>query len=416
MGGRHGQHWSDGAETDSIGLDRLIRSVLRVLARMEPGAMLGVHGAPGSGKQEFVKRLAWIAGPGRQRGGEAIAGIHPAVVWFDAWTWSKQGSLLPGLVAAMLATAERSAALRDRAREVVAPLSRLQLDGRPSDTPGTSLGGLTGDPVAELWQAFTAFVDLIRGGRPGRMLIVVDGMDLLNPVQRWALLDGLRLLFRGGAEVCAVLSIGREAALGAVHAHHGELPGDSARRVLEDYFALTMTVPNLEVRRIGSMLRDFIGADEAVLRRSFGREATLNLTAAVAHRPLGSPRFLRRLAFRAVLLAEYAVEMRASRELTEAQWAWVIISERWPGFRRYMIRGGRQRWIELNGAIAQMQERAPDGRELPRRGPLSLRTGITGWLEEDPILANYLRLHANGFARNGEGIFWLENLMLAAGL
>ena len=43
-------------------------------------------------------------------------------------------------------------------------------------------------------------------------------------------------------------------------------------------------------------------------------------------------------------------------------------------------------------------------------------SGITGWLEDDLILAGYLRLHADGFARDGEGIFWLENLMLAAGL
>ena len=415
---RQEPRWSIGAENDVIGQDRLIRSVLRVVARLDVGAMVAVHGAPGSGKTEFVRRLAWLAGPGRHRGVEAIPGLHPTVVWFDAWEWSKQGPLLAGLVAAVVEAADAPAGLRDRAREVVAPLARLHLDGQVPEGPASAFGGLGGgsDPVVELRRGFLRLLDQVRGGRPGRMLLVVEGCDLLSPAQRWSLLDGMRLLFQSRADVCAVVSIGREAALGAVASHHGELSAESARRVLDDYFAFTMTVPSLEVRRMGSLLRDFIGHDVSTLQRSFGREATLHLTAAVAHRPLGSPRFLRRLAVRAVLLAEFAAEMRVARELSEAQWAWVIISERWPSFRRYMIRGGRQRWIELNGAIVQMQERGGDGREPGRRGPLSLRTGISSWLEDDPILADYLRLHANGFARNGEGIFWLENLMLAAGL
>lgn len=416
MAQRQEPRWSVGAENDVIGQDRLIRSLLRVVARLEPGAMVAVHGAPGSGKGEFVRRLAWLAGPGRNRGIEPIPGLHPMVVWFDAWEWSKQGQLVAGLIAALVSAADPTGGLRERAREVIAPLGRLHLDGRVPEGPGGAFAGLGSDPVQELRRGFLRLLDMIRGGRPGRVLFVVEGIDLLSPGQRWELIDGMRLLFGSGADACAVLSVGREAALGAVAHHHGNLSPESARRVLDDYLAFTMTVPTLEVRRVGSLLRDYIGHDVAILQRSFGRDSTLHLTAAVAHRPLGSPRFLRRLAVRAVLLAEYAAEMRASRELSEAQWAWVIISERWPDFRRYMIRGGRQRWIELNGAVVQMQERGADGREPGRRGPLSLRTGISSWLEEDPILSDYLRLHASGFARNGEGIFWLENLMLAAGL
>ncbi len=412
-GGREPE-WIRRGGIDTIGLDRLTRSLLRVVSRMRPGALVGVHGAPGGGKDEFVRRLAWLAAAGRTRPGDAGTGTVPAVAWFDAWAWSKQGNLIAGFILSVAHALDQSTTMRDRAREVIGPLGRLHLDGRPPE--GSAFGGLSGDPVDELGRAFKTLVDQVRGTRPGRVLVVVDGMDLLTPHARWMLLDGLRLLMRGGAEVSTVLSIGREAAIDAVTSHHGAIPADSARRVLEDYFDLAVTVPNLEVRRIGSLLREYIGNDEGSLRRSFGRDATLNLTAAVAHRPLGSPSFLRRLGLRAVLLAEYASEMRAARELSEAQWAWVIISERWPDFRRYMIRGGRQRWIELNGAIEQMQEHNADARELPRRGPLSLRTGITGWLDDDPILANYLRLHSAGFARNGEGIFWLENLMLAAGL
>jgi hypothetical protein len=177
----------------------------------------------------------------------------------------------------------------------------------------------------------------------------------------------------------------------------------------------TITVPNLDVRRITSLLRDAVGPAEASLRRAFGPEAFNGLSAAAAHRPLGSPRFLRRLALRAVMLAEYATEVRSNRNLTEAQWAWVIISERWPEFRRFMIRGGRQRWVELS---ASMQQLAEDGRPAAtgRPGPVAVRSGVSSWLDDDLLLASYLRVHADGFEQDSEGIFWLENLMLSAGL
>ena len=174
-------------------------------------------------------------------------------------------------------------------------------------------------------------------------------------------------------EIAMVLSIGREAAIEALKSHHGDMVEASAVRILDDLFDLSVTVPNLEVRRIGTLLREYIGNAEATVRRSFGRDALTGLSAAVAHRPLGSPRFLRRLAWRTVLLAEFAAELRAQRVLSEAQWAWVIISERWPEFRRFMIRGGRKRWVELARAVQRMKTGQAD------------RTGI---LEKDPESAS----------------------------
>ena len=44
------------------------------------------------------------------------------------------------------------------------------------------------------------------------------------------------------------------------------------------------------------------------------------------------------------------------------------------------------------------------------------RTPIIARLQQDLILADYLRQHAVGFANDTEGIFWLENLMLASGV
>lgn len=344
-----------------------------------------------------------------------VPGLHPSVVWFDAWTGARQGHLLGGLVQALAQAAEPVGPARERARELQAPLARLHFDAAAAD-PAAGLQGPAADPVAELARAFAGLVDLVRGQRPGRLLLVVDGLDRIGPELRWRLIDGLALLGGADPELVSVLSVGRESAVDAVRAAAGGIPEESARRALDDLLDLAVTVPSLELRRIGSLLRDHLGANEAALRRAFGKDAVLSLTAAAAHRPLGSPRFLQRLAWRATLLAECALEARTVRDLTEAQWAWVIVSERWPEFRRHMIRGGRQRWVELHAALALMQEAPGDGWEAARRGPMAVRTGISAWLEEDLILAGYLRLHADGLARDNEGIFWLENLLLASGV
>ena len=392
-------------QQDVIGLDRLARSLLRVVARSEPAGMVAVHGAPGSGKAEFFRRLAWLTHSSRSRG-EPIPGLHGAVVWFDPWAWSKQGNLLAGLIAAVVRSAPRPQLHLDRARQLVSEIQRLRLDGRPAEGPGAAFSGADSDPVDALSDGFAHLVRGVKESRPGRLLIFVDAVDRLSPELRWQLFDGLRLLLRGGADATAMLCVGREAALGAVRFHEGDIEERSALRILEDLVDLSITVPTLDVRRIGTLLREYLGPAEAAVVSSFGPDAIRALSAAVAHRPLGSPRFLRRLALRVALLADYAAESRAAREFTEAQWAWVILSVRWPTFRRFMVRGGRVRWEELRGWLGP---RGGSGRERP--------TGELGvWLGQDRVLADYMRLHAQGFSDDVEGIFWLESLLLASGL
>jgi len=409
--------WTRNAQEDVIGQDRLVRSMIRVMARVPAGAIVALHGAPGSGRDEFARRLAWTVGPGRAGSSDVSSGIHPEVLWFDAWSWSKQGHVVAGIVGTLAHAFRQAGPVRERARELGTVLARMRFDGALVDTAGPSLGGRSIDPVSDLALAFRQLVDKLREGRGGRVLMVVDGAERLAPAVRWQLLDGMRTLQAHQPELVMLISIGRESVMEAAAAHHGPLSSHSISRVLDDVFDLTVTVPNLDIRRIGGLLRDAIGAADHVVRRSFGRDALTGLAAAVAHRPLGSPRFLHRLAWRTVLLAEFAAELRAVRELTEAQWAWVIISERWPDFRRFMIRGGRKRWLELARTVQMMN--ASKGGLVPVPGgstPSETGAGIAEWLESDLILSDYLRLHAEGFARDGEGIFWLENLLLAAGL
>ena len=143
------------------------------------------------------------------------------------------------------------------------------------------------------------------------------------------------------------------------------------------------------------------------MRRAFGEDALNSLGVAASHKQLGSPRFLGRLSARVQLLADYTLESRAMRELSEAQWAWIVLSERWPEFRRFMIRGGRDRWLHLKQAVAAMT-----GEGGNRTAPAE----IVEWLRADLLLLDYLRLHADGLDRDNMGIYWVEDMLLQAGL
>ena len=205
-----------------------------------------------------------------------------------------------------------------------------------------------------------------------------------------------------------VVALGREAAIAAIRAREGDIPEVSAARILDEMVDLAVNVPKLEIRRIGVLLRRYLGPNEVVVRRAFGEDAVNALVVASAHRQLGNPRFLERLVSRVLLLADYTVESRAMRELSEAQWAWVVLSERWPEFRRFMIRGGKERWLQLKSAVVGL---GPDG---PRGS--GLLPEMAEWLRQDPLLTDYLRLHADGLDRDNMGVYWVEDMLLQSGL
>ena len=391
------------AQEDLVGLDRLARALARQLDRMPRAGLVAIHGAPGSAKRDFLRRLGAVVSEEAQDMGLKL---HPQLVWFDAWSWSCQGHVLAGLVSRVARIGPGGNAMQERARDVVAQINRLTLDGTMPAGPGPAFNEGELEPVERLQRGFASLVAASHTGRAGRLILCVEGLDRLRPEVRWEALGGLRLLLAGQPEVTVLVSIGREAAAMAVRHQEGDLHPASVDRVLGDLFDLSITVPPLEVRRIGSMVRRYLGEGEPLVHEVFGPDAVTGLSAAVAHRPLGAPRFVFRLSQRVLMLAEYARESQQIRELSESQWCWVIVSERWPSFRRLMIRGGHRRWAALRQAVAagdQPYAAASDD-------------AIHTQLNLDPILADYLRLHADGFERDSEGIIWLDNLLLQAGL
>jgi hypothetical protein len=394
---------------DLVGLDRLARSFARQISRMPAPSMIAVHGAPGSAKREFLKRMTTMVRESRGLGLPAGRDLYPEIVWVDAWSYSKQGNVLAGVVSRVAKLGPGGVAMQERARDVIAQLNRLNLKEVNPEGPGPAFADGEAEPVDRLRMGFANLVKIVRAGRPGKLLICVEGLDRLRPDVRWQILDGIRLMIGQYSEVSVLVAIGGQAAAMAARYAEGDLPGASIDQVLSEIFDLSLTVPSLDVRRIGSMLQRHLGTDEGRLREAFGPDAVRGLAAAVAHRPLGSPRLVYRLVQRVMLLAEYAIESQATRELSEAQWCWVIVSERWPVFRRFMIRGGARRWASLSlavGALAQGQA----------YGAGASDQAIAEQLKNDPILSDYLKLHADGFEQDADGILWLENLLLAAGL
>jgi hypothetical protein len=389
------------AQEELVGLDRLAQSLARQLAQMPPGGMVSIHGAPGSAKQDFLRRLSSVV----SESGRDL-GLNPQMVWFDAWSWSKQGHVLAGVVSRVARMGPGGVATQERARDVVAQVNRMTLDGTMAQGPGPAFNEGELDPAERLQRGFAALASAAHAGRGGRLLVCVEGLDRLRPAGRWEALDGLRLLLQGRPEVTVLVSIGREAVAMAVREHEGDLHPASVDRVLSDLFDLSITVPPLEVRRIGSMVQRVLGDTQHLVREVFGPDAVTGLSAAVAHRPLGAPRFVFRLGQRVMMLAQYAAQAQQRRELSEAQWCWVIVSERWPDFRRLMIRGGRRRWAALRQAVAAGEQ---------AYGAVA-DDAVRAHLARDPILSEYLKLHADGFERDSEGIVWLDNLMLQAGL
>ncbi|MCP4809016.1 MAG: hypothetical protein GY913_23565 [Proteobacteria bacterium] len=395
------------AEEDAFGHDRMAKAFLRSVVRLRSGSSVAVHGAPGSGKSQFMLRCAYLMQAERHTVGfDPTAPASGAWCWYNPWLYQKHGNILSGLVATM-AHASPDPAVMDRARDIVGHINRMHFGEDMPDHAGTGINRGDLNPVSRVRQGFKALLDRLKAPAPGRVLVFIEDLDSLRPSGRLLLMEGLRLLTTDQHDVTFVLSVGRESAYDAMRLREGRSLSDgAASHCLAELVDLAITVPSMDVRKIGERLRSLLGDSTDMIQRAFGPDALDALCAACASRPLGMPRFLESLAGRIVLLSEFAIGTGSTRELSEAQWAWVIVSARWPDFRRFMLRGGRDRWMHLRKALAN---RSPTG--LPAD-----TNEITEWLDRDLIFADYLKLYADEFEREAEAVYWLETLQLACGL
>ncbi len=395
------------AAQDLFGHDRMAKAFLRTIVRLKSGSAVAVHGAPGSGKNQFLLRCAYLMQAERHTiGFDPASPAAGAWCWFNPWLYQKHGNILAGLVATMAHHTDDRAAL-DRARDIVGHINRMHFGEDMPETAGTGIQRGDLNPIERVRQGFVNLTQLLKQAAPGRVLVFIEDMDMLSPSARLLMFEGLRLLATPESDVTFVLSVGRESALDSMRVREPGITDQSAAYCLAELLDLSITVPGMNVRRIAQLLRRNV--DEALVKRAFGPDAIDALSQACASRPLGMPRFLERLAGRITLLAEFAVDTENSRELSETQWAWIIVSERWPDFRRFMLRGGRDRWRHLRHALGGLSS-AGNGFKA------DADPTMVQWLNQDLIFADYMRLYAGEFEREADAVYWLETLQLACGL
>ena len=397
--------WLPEGTEDILGQDRLIASLLRTLEQLEAGSTVGIYGAPGTGREVFLRRAAWMVSAGRQRLRlRNPNSLFQNPVWFEPWLVPANSHLLAGLANAVVRASTGTQTGTNLAGELINQLNRMH------DTSVTGGGGMMAGgqpPLARFGQTFAQIVHAAKSNRPGRMVVFVSGADRLSPARRWELLEGLSLMGRMDVQLNSIITLDQDSAFSAARTQEPGATDERLDALVRRHLELCISVPGLGVRRISNLLRRYIGESEALLTASFGREALNRLSVAVAHEPLGSPRFLRSLANQVLLLAEFTQESRSTHELTEAQWGWIIISQRWPDLREYMQTTAR--WAELRQTLQWLQKSERDAREM-------IRSPLVKRLESDPLLFRYIRMHAEGFQQDPDSLLRVEGMLRAAGL
>jgi len=392
----------DGAE-DILGQDRQIIAMMRALELLPPGGVVGVEGPAGGGRELFLRRAAWLLAEGRQRLKLRNAtALFPLPIWYEPHIISPSAHPLAGLVNAAMRSSSGTQTGANHGTEVINKLNRLDDANSPSGMRPAALPAF-----ARISAGLTQVFNTLRSARPGRMVIFVSGLEQDTPARRWALLEGLALLRRAEVPVNVVVSLDTDSAREAARSFEPAASDERLDALVAERLDLRLVAGGLGVRRISTLLRRYLVDAEPLLRSSFGADSLSRLSLSAAHEPLGSPLFLRQLASRVVMLAEFVQELRAMQDLSEAQWAWIIISQRWPDLRGYTSTTAR--WAELRQTLQWLQKNDRDSRDM-------IRSPLVQRLEGDPHLFRYLRQHAEGFRSDADGLLRAEALLKDAGL
>ena len=392
----------DGAE-DILGQDRQIVAMLRALELLPPGGMVGVVGPNGGGRELFLRRAAWMLDEGQSllklRNPSVLI---PTPVWYDPSLISPIGHPLAGVVNAMMRVGGSNQGSISNGTELLNKLNRLS----EMNSPAAMRAGVA--PAMErISVEFANLLNAIRANRVGRLVIFVSGLEWMAPARRWSLLTGLQLFRHADVSANIIISLDQSSARVAAKTFEPDASDARLDEIVDTQFRLLIQIQRLSVRRISTLLRRYLSDAEPLFRSSFGQDSLTRLSLAVAHEPLGTPRFLQRLAARTILLAEFVQELRAVQDLTEAQWAWVVISQRWPSLRAYMLTTAR--WAELRQTLQWLLQNNHDPRDM-------VRSSLVSMLEQDPQLFRYLRQYAGGFRDDSDGLLRVEALLQDAGL
>ena len=99
-----------------------------------------------------------------------VDSLYSGYVWFNPWSYVKQGHFISGLVAHIARSGLDAKAQLDRARELVGQINRMSFDGTMGSGGGAALNTTDIDPLERVHGGFRDLVEAATGGTAGASL------------------------------------------------------------------------------------------------------------------------------------------------------------------------------------------------------------------------------------------------------
>jgi len=385
------------------GLQELADSVAELAPFLPAGRPLLLSGEWGSGKTTLLLAMK-----------NRLDENKVPVVWFDAWRYEREATLLASLIRAVWEQSTKPDKLK---KTVFEPLWRsaltIGLQFAPEIASLAGFGFLKPllkllDPAAlqkgldavptletmvppddEASELQKKFQTLLEEGWPNRpkeqkVVILVDDLDRCSPTGMVALLEGIRLLLVGTCDTpCSfVVALDKDVLAQAVAMHYAGISGFDGHRYLEKIFSIHLSVPLPGPQEVSSLVSQFLTTDPSGDQRDA-------LASVLADPLFANPRLMKRCINRFRLVVKF--EERAARasgspsslaprnDRTLARW--IAATERWATLRGLLLKREDQYWEKVAHSLRESGAPLPDQEmEVLLREP-----GIRPWLQREML-------------------------------
>lgn len=398
------------------GLCSFAERLATLVPDLPPTSPVLLSGKWGSGKTTLLKAV-------EQGLSRNPAGPYPCV-WFDAWRYERESSLLAALMRAVWDALPLQTRDRERIKaQVFDPLWRCALSlGRrvvPLAASALGLGPLAGvleaitsgsleedieaqrptrrleppeDQTKELVQRFKELLQEGWGEAP-QLVVLIDDLDRCSPEGALELLDGIRMLLLAAEDTgCRfVLALDRTVLRQTVATRFEGISAFDGNRYLEKLFPLSFEVPVPGSHDVGALLRSFLdrlGGDGA---NALDNDQVDSLSEALSEPLFANPRLMKRCINRFRLVVHFEADGSAatSEPSTVARNAralakWIAATERWPDLRQAVLRRDEASWRLIHRSLTEAGASPPD----PEAERLLAQEGIRPWLLREILGAN----------------------------
>lgn len=418
------------------GLGSLADRLAHLLPALPHSSPVLVSGDWGSGKTSLLRAV--------QRRLAGVTPSPPGVVWFEAWRYEGESSLLVALLRKVWEATPKGhrgqVEAGRRFQDLLKVALTVSLRAAPAALGLVGLGplgelfkGLGADAVKKDVQAvdslgptiperhgtdrlWDAFHELLASAWPGGtpVIIFVDDLDRCSPEGAVSLLEAIRVLvtgsFREDSKQCRfVVALDREILGEAVARKYAGLSAFDSTRFLKKVFPVSFDLPLLageEIRRLIERLLQELSGDASEPSAAASTQEIDALKEAFNASPqFANPRLMRRCLQRFALVKAFERQDGASRVVAPAEprsadgfavdrafARWVVAIELWPQLRLLAADPpSRQR-----EALAETLEARDTPSKDPWLGGLLQRPGLRAWLEQAEFVkqATYSRFAA----------------------